>query len=219
MFRKYIAPVIIYVLYNLLKFTWKIEIKVSEDVQKHLQEGKPFLFAHWHGDELALVQLFQKYPISTIVSTSKDGEMMNGFVRLMGGKTTRGSSTRGGVGALKGLVKYLKSGYTCSFAVDGPKGPIYKVKPGIFELARILELPIFWLGTASSSAYKFPKSWNQTYIPKPFSKVFIEWHGSPLFVHKDTDPRDQKLAADLETKLHAAKQQALNHIADTGLGC
>ena len=219
MFRKFIAPVIIYCFYNVLKFTWKIEIKQCPELDNILKNNEPFLFAHWHGDELALVQLFQKYRISTIVSTSSDGEMMNGFVRLMGGATTRGSSTRGGVGALKGLVKYLRQGYSCSFAVDGPKGPIFKAKPGIFELSRLLDLPIFWLGTSCSDAYHFPKSWNKTYLPKPFAKILIEWHGVIAPIDKNIDPRSPILAEDLETKLHAAKQQALNRIADNRLGC
>lgn len=212
--RKFFLPALIYIIYKTLWITWRVKIQVNNEFKKAVQDKRPFILAHWHGDEIALLQLFSTYKIATIVSTSKDGEMMNTLIHLMGGKTSRGSSTRGGVGALKGLLKLVRSGWNCSFAVDGPKGPIYEVKPGVFEISKLLNLPIYVIGTASNKKVEFPKSWNKTYLPKFFSKVHIYIEGPYPAFGKDKDPRDSTEAKMLADRLNAAKQQALKAIAD-----
>ncbi len=170
--------------------------------------------AHWHGDELALVQLSPRYRLATITSTSKDGALMNTVLRLLGAKTSRGSSTRGAVQALKGLLRLAKAGRNCSFAVDGPKGPLHKVKPGIFEVSRMLNAEIFVCGVACDRAWHFPKSWNKTYLPKPFARLAVNWVGPFSPVSRDQDPREISLAENLERELHEAKRTALKVIAD-----
>ncbi|HEY8271798.1 MAG TPA: DUF374 domain-containing protein [Pseudobdellovibrionaceae bacterium] len=186
-----------------------------ECLQKNIKDKNPFLLAHWHGDEIALIQLVRRYRIATMSSQSKDGQMMSIILRLLGAKTTQGSSSRGGVGGLKGLIRLMREGHNCSFAVDGPKGPIYKVKPGIFELSRLLNCPIYYCGVSVSSAIHFPNAWNKTFLPKPFSKIIIQWHGPLPAMTKDQDPRDPKFSTQLENLLHRAKQQALKVIAES----
>ena len=179
-----------------------------------LADRQPILLAHWHGDELVLLSTVRRYRVATIASQSKDGELMAKILSWMGARTSRGSSTRGGVQALKGLIRLLKDGGACSFAVDGPKGPIYKVKPGIFEIARMISAPIYSAGVCCDRAWHFPKSWNKTFLPKPFANVVIIWTGPNPPVPKDADPRNPDLALALEDHLHQAKQQAFKFIAD-----
>lgn len=186
-----------------------------EAMQKDLLDRKPFLLAHWHGDEIALIHLCRRYRIATMSSQSKDGQMMAVILHLLGAKTTQGSSTRGGVGGLKGLIRLMRDGHCCSFAVDGPKGPVYKVKPGVFEISRLLNCPIYYCGIHVDRAIQFPKAWNKTYFPKPFAKVTIQWQGPLSALTKDQDPRDPKLAENLEALLHSAKEQALKVIAES----
>ncbi|RYZ92064.1 MAG: DUF374 domain-containing protein [Proteobacteria bacterium] len=180
-----------------------------------LKNKTPFLMAHWHGDEIALLHLTSRYQIATMTSQSKDGQMMDVILRLLGAKTTFGSSTRGGVGGLKGLIRLVRAGSNCSFAVDGPKGPIYKIKPGVFELSRVLHCPIYYGGVSVDRAFHFPRSWNQTYFPKPFAQITIIWEGPMDAVTKDQDPRDPELALRLESFLHQAKDRAVKFIAGT----
>ncbi|MBX2988097.1 MAG: lysophospholipid acyltransferase family protein [Bdellovibrionaceae bacterium] len=212
--KAHFAGFLIYLLYQSFRFTWRITLIEPESLKARLKEKKPFILAHWHGDELALIQLASRYRIGTIVSQSKDGQLMNTVLRLLGARTTRGSSTRGGIGALKGLLRMVREGNSCSFAVDGPKGPIYKVKPGVFEVAKLSGLPIYWSGVACDRAFHFPKSWNKTYLPKPFARLRIEWHGPFRTLTSETDPKAPELAQTLEQDLHAAKQQALAAIAE-----
>lgn len=182
-------------------------------MKEALQKREPFVLAHWHGDELVLLQLIGKYRIATIASTSKDGEMMNTLIHLVGGRTSRGSSTRGAVQALKGLLKLVKAGHNSSFAVDGPKGPIYQVKPGVFELSRLMNAPIYYAGVACDRRWIAEKSWNKAYLPKPFARVVIEWKGPIAPINKDIDPRSESLAHSLAEALHNAKSDCVKKIA------
>jgi len=213
--RKYVLGFIVWLIYRVVYATWRMHVIEPESMKKALRDREPFLLAHWHGDEIALIWVCKPYRIATMSSQSKDGRMMSVIIALMGGKSTVGSSSRGAVGGLKGLIRLTREGYNCSFAVDGPKGPIYKAKPGVFELSRLLNCPIYYAGVSTNSAFHFPKAWNKTFFPKPFAKVHIEWHGPLPPTTKDQDPRDPKLAENLETLLHSAKQQALKVIAES----
>lgn len=123
-----------------------------------------------------------------MTSTSKDGQLIDYVIRKFGGATSKGSSTRGAVGALKGLVRLMKKDeYNSSMAVDGPKGPIYKVKPGVFELSKLTKAVIVPVGVASHPHLSFEKSWNKARLPKPFAKIHV-FFSRPL----DLDMEDLK---------------------------
>lgn len=174
MFRSYILPVIVFVFYRLLSWTWRVRIIEPSLLTDARNNQNPVVLAHWHGDELALISLVKKYSIATIASQSKDGELMAKVLKWLGAKTSRGSSTRGGVQALKGLIRLMKDGGNCSFAVDGPKGPIYKVKPGVFEISRMVQAPIFAAGVHCDRAIYFPRSWNKLICRSPLQRsLFI----------------------------------------------
>ena len=199
---------VIFVLYRLITWTWKVEIHESAEFKESLKNEKPFILAHVHGDEAPLLLMVGRYKLATMISTSKDGELINVVYRLLGGKTSRGSSTRGGVSALKGLLQLCKNGSNSNISVDGPKGPIYEVKPGVFELSRLLKAEIFVGGAYCESSWKFPRSWNQAFFPKPFARVVIVWDGPFGPVTKTDDPRSAELAKTLQNQLFAARRHA-----------
>lgn len=200
---------LVWVFYRILSSTWQVRLVESEELKKSFSEKIPVVLAHWHGDELVLFQLLGKYRIATLTSTSKDGQIMDAAVRLNGAMTTKGSSTRGGAEGLRALIRLVKKQYrNCSFAVDGPKGPRHKAKPGVFEMSRLLGAQIFPGGVACDRAWHFPKSWNKTFLPKPFAKIVIYW-GEPLAaISPDEDPRSAKLSERLENALHYVGAEA-----------
>ncbi len=212
--RGFILGFLVWLIYKIISMTWRVHVVEPASMQKSLQEKKSLILSHFHGDEIALISLVPRYQIATMTSTSKDGEIMNTVLALLGAKTSRGSSTRGGVSALKGLLSLMKRGHNCSFAVDGPKGPLHKVKPGVFETSRLTKSKIFAGGVAVDRAWYFPKSWNKTYFPKPFARVVFYWLDPEITVDKDTDPRDPNLAKVLENQLIDAHRLARKLIAD-----
>lgn len=205
MFARYILPYIAFFFYKTLQWSWRIRITESDAVKTMMKEGKPFVIAHWHGDELGIIHLVKPYHVACIISESKDGEIMNRVVRMLGGSTARGSSTRGGTQALKGILRLKQDGWRPSVAVDGPKGPIYKVKPGVLQISRLSKLPIVPVAFYGTQTHTFHKAWNKAQLPLPFAKIHIYW-GEPFpAISKQQDPKDPNLAAQLEKHIHSTK--------------
>jgi len=165
--------------------------------------------AHWHGDELALVPRFGHLTPTILVSHSKDGEIMARATRALGYRVTRGSSTRGAVGGLIALIKAVKDGYTVVLAVDGPQGPRGVCKPGIIRLVQKTGVPLFPVGVAVSHKYVFKKTWNQVYLPLPFSRqvIFVD---KPISFPKKAGPEEMdRYCRQVEEGLHAAHEKAV----------
>jgi lysophospholipid acyltransferase (LPLAT)-like uncharacterized protein len=173
-----------------------------------LRDRRPVIFAHWHGDELALLQLVRRYRLVTLASPSKDGRIMATVLRLMGARVAVGSSSRGGVGGLKALLRLAREGHNVSFAVDGPRGPIYKLKPGVLETARVLDCPVFYASVSCDRAFHLHRSWNRAFLPKPFARIEIEWRGPAPAVGRSDNPRDPLVLARLEELMLQAKRDA-----------
>jgi lysophospholipid acyltransferase (LPLAT)-like uncharacterized protein len=164
--------------------------------------------AHWHGDELALVSRFGNLGLTILVSHSKDGEIMARATQALGYRVTRGSSTRGAVGGLLALIKAVKDGYNVVLAVDGPKGPRGVCKPGIVRVAQKTGVPLFPVGVASTRRFVFKKTWNQVYLPLPFSRqvIFID---KPMYFPKKASAEEMDShCRRVEEGLRAAHKKA-----------
>jgi lysophospholipid acyltransferase (LPLAT)-like uncharacterized protein len=211
MWRTRLLALLAFTIYSALRFTWRIRFIEPPEFQTALRSKGTLVLAHWHGDELGILHSLKRYHAAAMISTSKDGEIMNAVVELLGAKTSRGSSTRGGAAALRGIIRLSKDGWRPSVAVDGPKGPYHKVKPGVFEISRLIKGDIYPLTVAADRKFVFEKAWNKTFLPLPFARVVV---GPALpAIDKNTDSRDPELARRLEEALANAGQQASNSIA------
>lgn len=217
--RKWFFSVLAFMFYSALRATWRVRVHETPELREYLSTNRLFVIAHWHGDELGILYLLRRYGCAVITSTSKDGEIINQVVNLMGAKSSRGSSTRGGVSALKGIIRLAREGYRPTVAVDGPKGPLHVVKPGVFEISKIVSAPIFPISVACSRKFVFEKSWNKTFLALPFARLEVVW-GTPLdTVGKDTDCHSKELSKSLESALFDAQHKASKLIAAHQGGC
>jgi len=199
---------LIWLCYRPLSLTWRFTSQEPQAMDDALRDRQPLILAHWHGDLFALAHCAKRYRLVTIASRSKDGRIMGTLLRLLGVKVTAGSSSRGAVAALKGLIRLMREGYNCSFAVDGPRGPIYKVKPGVLETSRVLHCPIYYASVSCDRAFHWHRSWDRAYIPKPFARIDLQWRGPLPAVDHHDDPRDPQLLAHLEALMLQAKRDA-----------
>lgn len=197
---------LIWLLYRPLSLTWRVTCREPQGLHDALRERKPFILAHWHGDLFALAVLVRRYRLVTIASSSKDGRIMATLLRLLGAKISVGSSSKGAVAALKGLIRLMREGHNCSFAVDGPRGPIYKVKPGVLETSRVLHCPIYYASVSCDRAFHWHRSWDRSYIPKPFARIDVQWRGPLPAVGRHDDARDSQALARLEELMLQAKR-------------
>jgi len=127
----------------------------------------------WHGQMLPVWYFFaMKNNKSALVSSSKDGEALCAILNLWNFNLIRGSSSKGGSEALEKLIKFAKQGIVL-MTPDGPRGPIYKMKPGAVVAATRASVPLFLARVKIHSKWIFKKSWDKFQFPKPFSIIEI----------------------------------------------
>lgn len=118
----------------------------------------------------------------TIVSNHFDGELVARLMRLFGGGTIRGSSSKGGASVLRNALKSLQKGRDIALTPDGPRGPRHSVADGAAVLAMMKKVPIITMN-CNPTAYWSMKSWDRFCIPKPFSTIEF-YYGEPFYVHE-----------------------------------
>lgn len=142
-------------------------------------EQGPLVWVFWHGTQMAVLAGPRRRPTAVLVSLSRDGELQTGVMRRHGMVVVRGSSSRRAAGGLRGLLRELARGHDAAFAVDGPRGPLHRVKPGALACARRAGARIVPIGVAASRAWVLSRTWDRFVLPMPFSRVAIVL-GAPL---------------------------------------
>ncbi len=164
----------------------------------------PAVYALWHRQEVLMIWLHRGRGICGLVSQSKDGEYMARILLGMGFNVVRGSTTTGGMMALRGLIKAARKGYSIAITPDGPKGPIFKVQPGLVYVAQKAGIPIIPVACALSKK-KVLRSWDRYQFPLPFGRIEAVY-GEPIAVLETDDV--QAKAAELESRLNALTEEA-----------
>jgi hypothetical protein len=174
-----------YVVLRLLALTWRVRLTNDAPWRALKREGKPYIFALWHGELLPLLWAHRGGGHMIMVSEHGDGEIVARLIARLGLGTVRGSTTRGGSRALLGIIRVLESGQSAAFTPDGPRGPRHVWQPGILSAARRAPAPIVCIGIAVNRAWR-TRGWDQFVIPKPFARITV--------VYSDPEP---STAADL----------------------
>jgi lysophospholipid acyltransferase (LPLAT)-like uncharacterized protein len=190
--KKYkIFGLLIYYIMKLFSKTYRVE-KISSDGVMN----ENAVYISWHNKIVPITVILDKLEKkAALASASKDGELISVPLEKFGYKVVRGSSGRDGVKGLLKMVRYLKDGYVVGTPVDGPKGPVYKMKPGMLYLAQKSGKPIIPIGAASQSKWVFSKTWDKMELPRPFSKIVCIL-GSPIYITPEDDLKE--IATDVE---------------------
>jgi hypothetical protein len=165
---------------------------------------KPAIYALWHGWQYGLTAIRgkdRKNTLNILISQSNDGEIIAKVVETMGFMTIRGSQKRGGTKALREIISALKKGQTLAYTVDGPKGPLQEVKPGIIKIAQMSQVPIIPFVPYSRKFFE-ANSWDKYRLPMigaPYTAAF----GDPIYIPRDIDEDEaEQYRILLEQKLH-----------------
>ena len=151
---------------------------------------KPVIYSFWHRVVFPAAWMWRQQRIAVMVSRSFDGEYIARVIERLGFTAIRGSSSRGGAGALLGMKSVLEEGESVAFTIDGPRGPKYVAKPGPVTLSKISAKPMGAFYVALSSVWVL-RTWDAFMIPKPFSKALVRL-SRKILVPPDAD----------ETQLH-----------------
>ncbi|MFH1096323.1 MAG: lysophospholipid acyltransferase family protein [Candidatus Desantisbacteria bacterium] len=163
------------------------------------------IYAFWHGQQFLLVPYMSQRGIILMSSLSKDGEYQARILQGFGYRIVRGSSAKGGIRGLVGLIRGMRDGGDCGLAVDGPIGPIHEPKEGIIFLARKTGAYIVPLVSTAKPKWTFETAWDKYILPKPFSRGLIAF-GQPYKPENDT-PVQQECNI-LRERLNALSKEA-----------
>lgn len=155
---------------------------------------KPCIYAMWHANQFLVHGLEDKANTSILVSNSIDGEVIARAVEKWGFKVVRGSAgKKGAVESTMQMLTRLKNGECVGIMVDGPHGPLHKVKNGAVKLAQMSGAPIVpahWY-SPQKTFINLP-SWDKMTTPLGDCKI-LNLYGEPIYVNENAT--DEELSA------------------------
>lgn len=185
------APVALGLMRSLWK-SYRFKVEDDEEVMTLAAEGIPFILLFWHGEIFVGAWMLRRLAsagarITYIISPSKDGEFAVRLVNRVGGQVVRGSATRSGVKALRGLYRAItREKGSPVMLPDGPRGPRRQCKEGVLLLSQLAQAPIIPMGISARPAWHL-KTWDRLLIPPPFAGINIRF--APSFVV----PKDESI--------------------------
>jgi lysophospholipid acyltransferase (LPLAT)-like uncharacterized protein len=189
-----------YLLIKFIGITVKIETEGAQHYKAIEKAGKLPIICFWHNRIFLGTYFHRDRRIVVITSQSFDGEYIARFIQRFGFGAIRGSSTRGGVGALVEMIRLMKNGLATAFSIDGPKGPRYVAKSGACLLAKKTGNPILPF-LVEAEKYWTIKSWDKLQIPKPFTRARF-FYAAPIYIARDANDEEiERKRGELQNKL------------------
>ncbi len=178
----------------------RCETRGHEALDALYRDGRNIILAFWHAQQLMIPVGYRGRGSHVLISRHGDGEIIARIIARFGHEAVRGSSTRGGAGALRALIKLGRSGRDVVVTPDGPKGPRHVAKLGVIHLAKATGLPIVPLAFACSKKNSLRAgiaTWSRTRFPEGCFSTDIR----SGFRAKPMTPRWRRLAGNLRRSL------------------
>jgi len=127
------------------------------------------IYLFWH--EYILFPFFMRghCNLAMLLSRHRDAEILSRAARHMGFELVRGSTRRGGVAAIRKLLRKSRNTHL-TITPDGPRGPRRRMALGSVFLASRLGLPIVLLGLGHDRPWRV-NTWDRFAIPRPYSRA------------------------------------------------
>jgi len=203
-----IAGVVLYWAMRLYSAMFRLKIENESQWLDYLEQGGKVLLCLWHQHLFMAVWLlprYKKYQLGVMVSKSLDGDIATRIIETAGSFSVRGSSSRGGGGALKEIISRMKQYRLAAHVLDGPRGPAGIVKDGAITIAHGADAAIVPFGMRADRAW-YLKSWDRFMIPKPFAHVTIIFYPKiklpPLKAEKDFEDQRKSLEKMMQPYLY-----------------
>jgi lysophospholipid acyltransferase (LPLAT)-like uncharacterized protein len=191
-------------LIRLVRRSMRIETVDPPPWEELNREKGGVIYAFWHNRLFLMPCIYRGRKSAVLISRHRDGEIISRTMGHFGFTSVRGSSTRGGASALRQMPRLVREGRDLAITPDGPRGPAYRVQPGVILTARLSGRPVLPVTFASDRFFSF-NSWDRFQVPKPLSRGVFVW-GEPLTV-KRSDDLEQK-RQELEDSLNGITARA-----------
>lgn len=174
---------------SILGKTWRVSVKSRPQPDPYNDFGTGRIYSLWHSQLLPLAFIFRNTGKTAVISRSRDGVRAANVTKKWKYDVIYGSSSKGGMAALRQCIRVLKMNRCAVITPDGPRGPREIIKNGIAQLSLISGAPVVPISAFADSYWRL-KSWDRFVIPKPFSKITVHV-AEPVYPQKITG--DNKL--------------------------
>jgi lysophospholipid acyltransferase (LPLAT)-like uncharacterized protein len=157
----------------------RITIVGEENLRKIEEKSQGAIFAFWHGHYTLLLASLRPEKAVALVHLSFRGNYLTELFSAFNYHIVR--TSRNGRSILK-FIKKLEEGYLGFIAVDGPRGPSYKTKPGTIYIAQRAKAMIVPLTIEAHRGVVLGRRWDRHFIPLPFNKITV-FIGRPIEVN------------------------------------
>lgn len=157
----------------------KVEGRNNEE-KARADSGGAVVYVTWHQRMSYSARFFNYRHVTVMISQSRDGEYVTRVAKWLGFRNVRGSSTRGGMDALKEMSRRIREGQPGGMLADGPRGPARVAKIGSAILSRDTQAPLVPIAWSADRCWVL-NSWDRYMIPKPFARV-VWYYGEPIQV-------------------------------------
>ena len=172
------------------------------------------VYCMWHRSLLSVAYHFRKRRIAILISPSFDGELIARTIGWVGYIPVRGSSSHGGASGLLAMQRALGED-RCNYAAftsDGPRGPVYRAKPGGVMLAQQTGGGVGVFYAAPVGAWEL-RSWDRFLIPKPFTTIVMGWEMPVAVASSAGEERREAARQAVEAALERARRAVEQRIA------
>lgn len=156
---------------RLIGLTMQTKVVGVENFDAANKNGEqPIMFCLWHGRLLMAPLFIPKAPkTNSLISKHTDGKILASIQKRFNIGIIEGSTSKGGVSAIREILRAIKRKELLAITPDGPRGPARKVGGLSIEIAKKLDIPIIPV-TFSCNKFRTASSWDKMMIPKLFSK-------------------------------------------------
>lgn len=171
----------------MLRLSIHLEVAGGENPEQFWRRGENIIIVLWHGRQLMVPFAYKGKKPYALISMHSDGEIISRVMPYFGFASIRGSTSRGGMKALKAMIQTGREGNDLVITPDGPRGPKQALQAGVVTLAKKTGMPVLPLSFGSTKK-KILASWDGFQIAYPFSKGVFIW-GEPVYVEDSSDKK------------------------------
>ena len=168
-----VAPLTFKALIYAIMLTCRVKRIGSHHVETLKAQGRQWIYSAWHNNTATAVWMERNQGLAMMASDSSDGELIAGAISALGNLPIRGSSSAAGDRAVRDMVRALRNGRSSALTPDGPRGPKYRLQPGVLWIAALSGCALLPYHIEADRQWEFSKSWDGHKIPKPFSTVYV----------------------------------------------
>ncbi len=191
--------------------TWQHVELGSEHRRQAERDHSALLVAMWHGRGVVGAAFYDVESCQVLVSASEDGSMATTILGRLGYEIIRGSSSKGGVRALREMIACLQGGQHVGITPDGPRGPLHSMSPGLVFLSRATGAPVLPFGLAVDRAWRL-NTWDDYCLPKPRARV-VAVYRPVIRVPRDADNKTlQEYSGRIRQALIDAEREGFAHL-------